>query len=158
MVDDWYSSLGESKIVGTVALDLRRAFDLVNIEILLSKYVKNNNIILRFRSYLCNRYQIVKMDQFHSQASQITCGIPQGSILGPFLFNMFVNDLPLCILNCNIHLFADDTNIYFCGDNINVVQTALQRDLDNIFRWCELNRLIINPLKTKAMILCTPQK
>ena len=58
MVDDWYSSLGESKIVGTVELDLRRAFDLVNIEILLSKlskYVKNNNIILWFRSYLCNR-------------------------------------------------------------------------------------------------------
>ena len=71
MVDDWYSSLGESKIVRTIALDLRRAFDLVNIEILvskLSKYVKNNNIILWYRSYLCNRYQ---MDQFHSQASQI---------------------------------------------------------------------------------------
>ena len=147
MVDDWYSSLEESKIVGTVALDLRWAFDLVNIEFLLSKYVKIT-ILLYGLDHIFVIGIKLKMDQFHSQASQITCGIPQGSILGPFLFNMFVNDLPLCISNCNIHLFADDTNIYFCGDNINIVQTALQRDLDNIFRWCELNRLIINPLKT----------
>ena len=84
----------------------------------------------------------------------ISSGVPQGSVLGPFLFLLFINDISNFAANgCLINLFADDTIIYTCGDSIDEVQNKLQTCLDNICNWYNRNRLVINIEKSKVMII-----
>ena len=88
------------------------------------------------RSYLTGRTQCVKIISDMSEFKQISVGILQGSVLGPILFLLFINDLPHIIHNCHICMFADDITLYFSGKNFGHVQSVLQADLNNVLKFC----------------------
>ena len=112
--DNWLSAINNSEVVGAVFVDLKKAFDLVNHNILLKKlslYTANSPLVSLFKSYLELRSQSVYVNGKYSNEGIVRCGIPQRSILGPLLFLIFINGLPLHItrnkVNCD--MFADDT-------------------------------------------------
>ena len=99
-----------------VFLDFAKAFDTVNHQILLKKleyYGIRGNVLKWFDSYLCNRPQCVNINGTFSDFLNILCGVPQGSVLGPILFLIYINDIQFCSNILNFHLFADDTSIFF---------------------------------------------
>ena len=109
------------QITGTDFLDLSKAFDTVNHELLLQKltYARLlNDTVLWFRSYLTNRSIYTMVDNKRSSTMDVPIGVPKGSILGPLLLILFVNDLPRCLKSCNVVLYADDTVIYYSSSTI----------------------------------------
>ena len=119
LCDAWLSSINQNKITGAVFLDLKKAFDLVNHRILLEKlivYTRNHRLLSLIKSYLSNRTQCVYLNGVSSSKGMIHCGVLQGSVLGPLIFCIFINDLPLHLSNnevmCDInyllmiHLFT----------------------------------------------------
>jgi len=155
LVDDWKLSLDNRKNVISVFLDLRKAFDTVDHTLLLYKlklYGFSESLLLLLTNYLSNRSFMVQLNGARSDKNSITMGVPQGSILGPLLFILYINDLCLLKLRSKLALFADDTTVYFSGDSISYIASILTDDLNEICTWFEHNRLIINWKKTNAML------
>ena len=97
-----------------VFVDLEKAFDTVNHQILIAKlkhYGLNDKSLILLTSYLQNRYQQVTLNGEMSDLKAVSCGVPQGSILGPLLFLIYINDMNKAIKNCSVFHFADDTNL-----------------------------------------------
>ena len=107
-----------------------------------------------FQSYFINRRQYVKYNGICSRAQNINCGVPQGSILGPLLFLIYMNDLPNCLCNSKVILFADDTILYASSDNIVNQYDLINHDLDNLTDWFRANKLSLNTSKTHYMLIC----
>ena len=163
LTDIWLANMNNSLINGTIFLDFKKAFDLVDHEILLSKlhhYIINNSSLTFFRSYLENRQQKVLLNGKHSNVKPIKYGVPQGSILGPLLFTVFINDLPMHITSTKTQcdMFADDTSVHSADKDIEVLNHRLQQSLDEVSAWCQSNSMILHPVKTKSMVLATRQK
>lgn len=163
LCDTWLAAINQSKIAGVVFLDLKKAFDMVDHTILLQKlllYVQNTSTVSFLGSYLQDRTQRVFLNGTYSTEGVVKCGVPQGSILGPLLFCIFINDLPLHISNNNVacDLFADDNSLHTCGADLDSVQNNLQDGLNDVFEWCRQNRMAIHPQKTKCMVLTSRQK
>ena len=115
MINKWLGAINNSEMIGMVKIDFRKAFDLVDHILLLKKlkyYKISEKTISWFSSYLLRRKQKVFVNNTLSEAENIVCGVPQGSILGPLLFLIFINDLPLNIDNVLTDLYADDTALY----------------------------------------------
>ena len=104
------------------------------------------------------RRQRVLTHSARSEWRHVTTGVPQGSILGPLLFLIFVNDLPAVVQHCSISLYADDTSIYVSNPDPSTVGNLLEEDLRHICKWLECNGLKINVEKTQLMVLCSHQK
>ena len=113
-----------------------------------------------FESYLCHRKQRVSLNNNLSSTSEVIHGVPQGSILGPLLFLIFINDLHLYLQNntSTIDLYADDTTIYYSCSNILMLERNLQKSLDCLQIWCRENGMILNTDKTKVMLITSRQK
>ena len=120
-------------------------------------YQCDDNSSKWFRSYLTGRTQQTAIKGHLSETAVITAGVPQGSILGPLLFILYMNDLPLHIDN-NIDMFADDSTLYTSGHNVDEIQRSLQNNLNAITTWCEDNRMVLNVAKTKCMLITTKQR
>lgn len=160
LIDTWLAAINENEIVGSVLLDLTKAFDLVNHNILLRKlasYKFSSTTLAFFNSYLSNRKQHVQVSGKLSCGREIKAGVPQGSVLGPLLFILFINDLPLHIDFCDIDLFADDSTMSTSNSSISVLVNVIQADLINFDEWCKKNDMTLNLTKTKAMFISTKQ-
>ena len=158
---DWHSSLNNGNIVGCVAIDMSKAFDVLCHPVLLQKlhmYGCSASTVMWFMSYLTGRKQCVEVDQVQSETRGTQSGVPQGSILGPLLFSVFVNDLPLVVSQSTIELYADDATIYAEGPTVQAVQERLAVDLKVVETWCDTNKLVINPEKCKSLLICSQQK
>ena len=157
----WFCHINDDKHVAAVFLDLSKAFDLVPHDILLTKLYRYNcslSSLQWFQSYLENRKQIVTVEDKMSSTKQIYSGVPQGSILAPLLFKIFINDLPHQIQYSQTDLYADDCTLTAVGNTLTEIETNLNNDLKNIETWCQINKMKINPSKSKCMILATNQK
>ena len=146
-------------ITCSIFLDLRKAYDTINHTILIKKLEKYGirEIPLQLlASYLTDRQQYTIVNQYKSKSRDVVCGIPQGSTLGPLLFNIYINDLPLAS-NSTIHLFADDTNLTLSHSNVSTLQRNINDELVNVSNWFKVNRLSINFNKTEFMVETTKQ-
>ena len=143
--------------VGMIILDLQnwqKAFDTVNHKILINKLKAlglNQIAINWFVSYLRDREQIVDIAGTYSQACNITCGVPQGSILGPLLFLIYVNDMKAAV-NCKLILYADDSALLVSGKDVVKIEQALSRELNAVNEWLEENRLSLHLGKTQSIL------
>ena len=120
-IDDVTQGLEDKKSSLAVFLDLSKAFDTIDLDILISKlhfYGVRGCALDWFKSYLYNRKQFVSYKDHNSSTRSVECGVPQGSVLGPLLFIIYTNDLPNAIHKSNAILFADDTTMYLTGENI----------------------------------------
>ena len=122
--DDLYSGLDLGKQVGLVVIDLKKAFDTVNHDILcqkLNSYGIQQREPLWFQSYLSNREQFCRVNGIDSDINCINIGIPQGSCLGPLLFIIYINDLPLAVSDPSFSMYADDTSLCYQSLDINTL-------------------------------------
>lgn len=163
MIDSWIKAVNEGKLVGCVMVDFRKAFDLVDHDILLKKmelYKCDETCIAWFKSYLSHRSQQVSIRNIKSLSENINCGVPQGSILGPLLFLIFINDLPLSLSEsvASIDLYADDTTLYDIQLNKQTLESNLQKSLTLLSTWCKENGMLLNADKTKIMLITSRQK
>lgn len=161
LTDQIKEAIDEGLFFGAVFIDLTKAFDTINHSILLHKLESfgiSGPPLELIRCYLIDRCQMVQINGHLSSAKTVTRGVPQGSILGPLLFLLFINDLPSVLQSSKCLLYADDTTIFTASSNPIALQNALNTDLTSIHQWCVNNQLQMNATKTTFMAFHSPQK
>ena len=160
LYDEFIDNLDETKSIYAVFLDLKKAFDTVNHQILLQKLEKYGVRGLPLQlltSYISDRKQYTVVNNHKSNIPSVTCGVPQGSTLGPLLFIIYINDLPLAS-NLNTKLFADDAVLTLSNKCLTTLNTSVNCELGKIDDWMKINKLTINYDKTKFMIITQKKK
>src|ERR1051325_8142231 len=155
MYDKITTSLDLSEHCMAVFIDLSKAFDTMNHSILFRKlehYGIRGLALDWIKSYLANRKQFVSLNQISSTMKNITCGVPQGSILGPLLFTLYINDMVHCSELSYYILFADDTNIFFSCKSFSDLAVTVNKELHNLSHWFCANRLSLNIKKTSYIL------
>ena len=154
LVDKISNSLDTGEYVLGLFLDFTKAFDTVNHDILLQKleHLGIRGISLNwFKSYLSSRSQYVDYSGVSSELQYIRCGVPQGSILGPLLFLLYINDLSRVSSLLFSMLFADDSNMFLSGKNPDVLINTMNTEIEKILEWLNINKLTLNVKKTHYM-------
>lgn len=150
-----YSCLDAGKYVVSMFFDLSKAFDTIDCEILLSKLYHlgiRNTALKWIKSYMEERSLMVNYSHVNSRTHKVKLGVPQGSVLGPLLFMLFVNDLPEYIKNDgHVTMFADDTTISTTAISVEKVQLQADNIINILSAWCDSNKLILNTKKTVVM-------
>ena len=147
-----YNAFDRGQFTLGIFIDLSKAFDTVNHDILLKKlqnYGIKNHYHSWFKSYLLNRKQFIRFSDKSTLQSTKKCGVPQGSILGPLLFLLYVNDLPNASRILTPIMFADDTNLFLSRQNLKTLFSTVNNELTNIHEWFKSNKLSLNFKKTK---------
>lgn len=157
VTDDIIREIDVGKTTALILLDYSKAFDTINHELLLSilHFVGfSNNANNLIRSYLNNRVQFVETDKGQSCRSYIKCGVPQGSILGPLLFSIYTCNLTSCLQHCAVHLYADDTQIYysFLSSDVKAANKIINDDLERLVNLSARHNLKINPTKSSVLM------
>ena len=159
--DNWAYNIDRGSVNAVVFLDLKKAFDTVDHVILLSKLFEYGIGGIAhdwFKSYLENRNQKCFVNGSLSDSEFLTCGIPQGTILGPLLFILYINDLPNCLSNAVARMYADDTHLTFACNNIETINDVMNHDLRNVNKWLVANKLTLNSSKTEFMLVGSRQR
>jgi len=159
--DSWAMNIDRGLVNTVVFLDLKKAFDTVDHNILLKKlqyYGIRSSCHEWFTSYLNNRTQTCQINCSVSTSKLVKCGVPHGTILGPLLFLLYINDLPNCLYFSQPRMYADDTSLTFSSADLNCISDGLNYDLDGVFIWLSANKLTLNLTKTEFMLVASRQK
>ena len=162
LIENLVNAIDNGKCAVGIFLDFQKAFDTVDHCILLDKlyfYGIRGQAFDWFSSYLHNRQQLVNYYGCESDLKIIKCGVPQGSILGPLLFLLYINDLPQVSEYFMPILFADDTNLFATGYNLNDIVSEIKKEIAYIYAWVKANKLSLNIDKTNFMLFtpkCVP--
>ena len=157
---DWLINIDKGNSNFAVFLDIKKAFDTVDHEILLQKskfYGIMSNELKFFKSYLTNRSQFCRIRGFKSPIGRVLSGVPQGSILGPLLFVIYINNLPHCVENGHVTMYADDTSTSCEVQSVHDITVKVIPDLVKLCDWLKSNKLSLNIFKTEFMILGSTQ-
>lgn len=149
-------NMDQGLLTGSVFIDLRKAFDTIDQSVLLNKLTKYgvNDLELEwFNNYLSRRSQVVCLGNVASEQCQVLSGVPQGSILDPLLFVLFVNDLPSVFSKCQVLMYADDTVIYYASQTVAEIEQILTDELACMHQWLQNNNLFLNKKKLNAYCL-----
>ena len=153
--------MDEGLLTGLLSIDLKKAFDTVDHEILCQK-LEHYGVVSKelswFKSYLSNRKQYCRFNGADSNINDINVGVPQGSCLGPLLLLVYINDLPCIVKNSKVSMYADDTSIYHSSKDIMQLNTALNEELRRLDMWLQGNKLSLNVVKTRSILITTKQK
>ena len=156
LIHEAFNSMNSHNYFGVISLDLAKAFDTVDHTVLLKKMEyyglrgKVNDIL---SSYLTNRFQFVSANGLISDQLPVQMGVPQGSVLGPLLFLLYINDMPQVMRSANVVMYADDTTLYSSSNNINDLFNILNNNLANLDIWFKSNYLTLNTDKTFYTII-----
>ena len=155
MTEAWRKCLDNNKVVGAILMDLSKASDCLPHDLLLAKveaYSLESNALKLIMSYLSGRKQCMKNGGYLSQLKLILSGVPQGSILGPILFNVFIIDIFLT-LGSDLHNFANDNTVTAVAETIQALINSIEIRTSKAIQWMENNDMIANPEKFKAIVL-----
>ena len=144
-INDWTKSIDNKESIDVFYLDISKAFDTVSHPKLLKKlkcFGISGYILNWITDFLSSRKQFVSVKNSDSNYANVESGVPQGSVLGPILFLLYINDLAMVAKHCSLKMFADDTKIYFKCDK-SVDRTILEIELELIFEWAKVNQLSI---------------
>ena len=160
IVDDLKLSMTTDQFSVLVLLDFSKAFDSINHQLLIEKLYNmfgfESCAVSLIKSYLNDRSQYVDFDNIRSEALKLSCGVPQGSILGPLLFSLFINDLPSALNGVNFHMYADDVQLYASSkiaDRSALVE-LMNSNIRSVTEWTIANGLLLNATKTQAIKVC----
>ena len=156
VLEEWRQHLNNNKVVGGVFMDLSKAFDCVPHDLLIAKlaaYSVDENLLMYIYSYLSNRNQCVSINNVHSRFQNIISGVPQGSIVGPTLFNCFFNDFFYFVDKASVHNFADDNSLSAFESNIKNLKLILESESKTAISWFQSNKMILNLGKFRGIII-----
>ena len=154
-------NIDQGQLTGAVFIDLRKAFDSIDHDVLLNKISRlgvRHRELQWFKNYLHDRTQVVEFQGVTSAAESVIAGVPQGSILGPLLFILHLNDLPKAVIKCSVLMYADDTVLFFSAPQVSTIVDTINREIRVLEHWLKVNSLFINVVKTEAMLFGTSQK
>jgi hypothetical protein len=157
LADTIRRNIDDRLYTGAVLIDLQKAFDTVNHAILIAKMKAmglGDPIVSWIHSYLSNRQQYVELNGVKSRLDKISCGVPQGSILGPLLFSIYVNDMVQSV-NCDLLLYADDSVLIKTGNDPKTIEENLSTELNSLRQWLIQNKLSIHLGKTESILFAS---
>ena len=161
MTEEWLNAMHKGELTGVLMIDLCKAFDLVDHSLLLRKlkiYRCSENALTWFTSYLSERTQRVDINGQISNPLENKCGVPQGSILGPLFFIVFINDMYLYPDLEDISLFADDATAHHSSKCTQIITQKLQNVATSANKWCEDNKMQLSIIKTKVALVGSKQR
>ena len=161
LTDKIRHEIDKGNYVCGIFVDFQKAFDTVDHHILLKKleYYGVRGILNKwFASHLSNRKQFVSINGYKSNLADVKCGVPQGSILGPLLFLVYINDLHAAIKYSEVHHFADDTNLLNFKSCVNSIKKEVNYDLKNLSNWLKTNKISLNVGKTELVLFTSSKK
>ena len=159
--NSWSVNIDNGLINGVIFIDLKKVFDTIDHKILLRKlasYGIDHRALKWFDSYLSDRQQKCVVNGELSGARAVTCGVPQGSLIGPLLFLIYINDLPNCLSKALPRMYADDTSISIAASSLPELESALNTELTYLHEWLNVNKLSLNIAKTELMLIGSRQR